>query len=510
MAAPPPRPYITPADVQGTPLARLLIAHPDAAAAVFAHLDYADATLLRAVCVGFRGAVAEHPWAPPLPLPDWVPLYGAGASYAVRTPAGLARWRSAFPAARTLALVGASGTAPPLRDADVAPAAGWGLAGVHVSGVTTLTRAGLAALCGPALTGLCLVGTPFLSGADVAAATAASPRLRTLRLDHIGPLADADLAGWGGVHALDAATDDVGGFTWDGVRHLTSVRELALPLLWGGVNWVGDAFRGLALLTRLRLKNPQGFLTRAPVHGLAGLVAPSSLPWSLRHVTLSGLALEWPPGVEPDGGAALLRPLAGVPDVSLTYCDGVYDDGLCELSGATRLAVTACRDVAGERLAPLGRTLQELVVKLCNSFTGGGLGHLSALRTLTVKFCREFRADALVDAAARCAALEHVDVAWDADAEFDAAAAEAALLAAAAGGAWAFTRGRYAWGYAWAATRRKRQVVQAPAAGGTGSGTYGAPAAGPTPAPVHAAAGAGAGGAGDDAAAAAPSAATPC
>jgi hypothetical protein len=114
-------------------------------------------------------------------------------SNAVRTLAGLARWRSAFPAGRTLALAGTK-HAPSLCDADVAPAATWGLAGVSVWGMRTITRAGLAALCGPALTALCLSYTLLLSAADVAAATAASPRLRTLRLFSIGPLADDDLA----------------------------------------------------------------------------------------------------------------------------------------------------------------------------------------------------------------------------------------------------------------------------------------------------------------------------
>jgi hypothetical protein len=193
MAAPPlpPRRYIRPADVQGTPLARLLIAHPDAAAAVFGFLWYADAAPLREACRGFRGAVAEHPWALPLPLPYWAKL----TDYAVRTPSALAQWRAAFPAARALALAGTAQAPALLRDADVAPAAGWGLKRVRVTGVSSLTRAGLAALCGPALTALWLSCTHQLSGADVAAATAASPRLRTLDLRHVVPLADADLAG---------------------------------------------------------------------------------------------------------------------------------------------------------------------------------------------------------------------------------------------------------------------------------------------------------------------------
>jgi hypothetical protein len=477
MAAPPPR-YIQPADVQGTPLARLLIAHPDADAAVFAHLHYADATPLRAACRGFRGAVAEHPWALPVPLPDRT-THDAALTCAVRTPAGLARWRAAFPAARTLVLAGTD-IAPPLRDADVAPAAGWGLTGVAVDGVTTLSRAGLAALCGPALTTLSLEGTPQLSGADVAAATARAPRLRTVRLDGIRTLADGDLAAWGGVHDLDVFTPGTRGFTWDGVRHLTAVRELALPLSPSLAVWAGDAFRGLAHLARLRLGNPAG--GHAAMRGHAGLFAPGGLPRSLRHVELTGLALEWLPGEAPDGGAALLRPLAGVPDVTLTYCDGVGDGGLCALAGGAtrRLEVAECGDVAGERLAPLGRTLQELSVWCCDRFTGGGLGSLAALRRLTVECCYALQPGALGSAAAGCAALERVDVVWDGYAvpTFDVAAAEAALLVAAGGGSWTFARKVDVRGNRrWEATRRWLPAAPAPEAGGAG----GAPVAAPAP-----------------------------
>jgi hypothetical protein len=485
---PPLRQYIAPADVQGTPLAQLLIAHPDAAAAVFSHLTYADAAPLRAACVGFRGAVAEHPWAPPVPLPLWVT--GLGPSSAVATPAGLARWRAAFPAGRTLEIESPFAPEdPPLSDADVAVAAAWGLTGVAVWSVLTLTRAGLAALSGPALTDLCLRDTPQLSGADVAAVTAASPRLRTLRLERIGPLADADLAGWGGVHDLTAITFPVAGFTWDGVRHFTAVRELDLPLSpHADVNWAGDAFRGLVHLTRLLLASPVGY--RAAVRGPAGLFAPGGLPRSLRRVALHGLVLAWSPGVEPDGGAVLLRPLAGVPDVSLVHCNGVTDGGLCALAGVTmRLEVACCFDVAGERLEPLGHTVRELTVEFCDRFTGGGLGSLAALRRLSVAGCPEFRAGAFAAVAAGCAALARVDVAGNDASEFDAAAAEAALLVAAGGGGdpWTFTRSEYNW----AAVRR---LEPAPAAGGAGGAVVA-----PTPVP--------AGAAGDAAAAAAAAAA---
>jgi hypothetical protein len=400
MAAPPPPPrhYILPGDVQGSPLARLLIAHPDAAGAVFAFLDYADATPLRAACVGFRGAVAEHPWALPLPVPySWWFDHNDRSTF-VRTPAGLARWRAAFPAARTLFLAPAFDW-PQLRDADVAPAAAWGLAGVQLSYMRALTRVGLAALCGPALTALCLSATPQLSGADVAAVTAQLRRLRTLHLDAIGPLADADLAAWGGVQSLTVVLHDMGGFTWAGVRHLTAVRELTLPLLAHAVNWVGDALRGLAHLTRLSLERPFGSkdapLPLARVHGPDGLFAPGSLPRALRHVALEGLLLVWPRGVEPDGGAALLRPLAGVPDVSLSDCRGVGDGGLSALAGATQLTMTEWGDVAGEHLAPLGGSLQELTVSGCDGFTGGGLGRLTSLRWLRVVGCEAFPASSM-------------------------------------------------------------------------------------------------------------------
>jgi hypothetical protein len=481
MAAPPLR-YILPTDVQGSPLARLLIAHPDVAAAVFAHLTYADATPLRAACRGFRGAVGEHPWSLPVPLPDWVLPHDATRPGAVCTPVGLARWRAAFPAGRTLLLVGTSQAAAPLYDADVAPAAAWGLAGVQLNSVFTLSRAGLSALCGPALTALCLVYTRQLSAADVAAATAASPRLRTLNLFDVGPLADADLAAWGGVQSLSVCTRHVDGFTWDGVRHLATMRELTLPLSLGRINWAGGAFCGLTHLTRLHLENSLAHRALANVNAPAGLFAPGSLPRSLRHVFLRGLALEWPPGVEPDGGVALLRPLAGVPEVALSKCDGVGDAGLCVLAGATRLTVSSCRDVAGEHLAPLGGALEELTVKFSGRFSGGGLGSLTALRRLSIHGCLAFRAGALVGIAAGCVALERVDVRWwVSPPQFDVAAAKAALRAATGRRTWKFTRGDGAW----AATRRQRRASPALA----GGGASGVPvAAAPAPAPAAGAA----------------------
>jgi hypothetical protein len=491
-APPPPRRYIAPADVQGGPLARLLIAHPDAAAAVFDHLTYADATHLRAGCVGFRGAVAEHPWTLPVPLPSWVRY--ARDSSAVRTPAGLARWRAAFPEGRTLELVGeAYGKTPPhLHDADVAPVADWSITGVYANSVRALTRAGLAALCGPALTDLCMQSTPQLSCADVAAATAASPRLRTVHLSYIGPLADGDLAAWGGVHALTLATMGVAGFTFAGVRHLTAVRELALPLVSKDDNWVGDALLGLTHLTRLRLGTPSYGL--AAVSGHAGLIAPGGLPRSLQHMALHGLYFLWPLGIKPDGGAALLRPLAGVPGVSLSQCGSVTDGGLCALAGTTRLELYKCNNVTGERLEPLGLILEELTVELCYAFTGSGLGSLAALRRLTVVRCRMFGAGALVGVAAGCPVLERVAVKWGglSAPDFDVATAEAALAAAAGAGSWASTRSDGAW----TAVRRPQQTAAAPAPGG--ATTCAAPVAALTSAP---AAGAATGGTGDDTAA---------
>jgi hypothetical protein len=286
------------------------------------------------------------------------------------------------------------------------------------------------------------------------------------------------------------------GPTWAGVRSLATVRELALPLPLSseGVAWAGDTFCGLPHLTRLSLSNSARGL--AAVHGPAGLFAPGSLPRSLRHVALHRLALVWPPGVEPDAGAALLRPLAGVPDVSLSRCFGLGDGGLRTLAGATRLAVADCDEVAGEHLGPLGRALEELAVKACDAFTGGGLGSLVALRRLVVERCYAFRAGTLVDVAAGCAVLERVDATWTHNLTLDVAAAEAALLAAAGGGgSWAFSRKLQAW----AAKRCPQQA--APAAGNAG----GAPvAAAPAPAPAG---GAAAGSAGDVAATAVPVAA---
>jgi hypothetical protein len=291
----------------------------------------------------------------------------------------------------------------------------------------------------------------------VAAATAASPRLHTLQLHYIGPLADADLTAWVGVHALTVSRVNEPGFPWDGVRHLTTVRELELPLTPHGVNWAGAAFRGLGRLTRLYLECKVGYQP-AVVHGPAGLFAPGSLPRSLRHAALCGLDSEWGDGDEPDGGAALLRPLAGVPDVLLSYCGGVGDGGLRVLAGATRLDVTGCDGVAGEHLEPLGGALEELVVAHCDNFTGAGLGCLAALRWLRVGACPACQLSALGAVAAGCPALERVDVTWYTTPEFDVAAAEAALLAAGGGGEWAFTHGDREW----AATRR-------PSASGAGA-----------------------------------------
>jgi hypothetical protein len=222
---------------------------------------------------------------------------------------------------------------------------------------------------------------------------------------------------------------------------------------------------------------------------------------------ISGLEMGTPnPNLSaaPDGGAALLRPLAGVADVSLTNVDGVDDRGLCELASVTRLKLERCDGVAGERLAPLGRTLEELTVERCDRFTGRGLGSFGALRTLTVHYCSEFQPDALGAVASGCPALERVDVAWEVGGyryrslrlgggmegpPFEPAAAQAALLGAACGGGeWAFTRSDGAW----AAVRRPRLPPQEPPS-----------------APAPAAAGVTAGGAGDVAGAAADATASP-
>jgi hypothetical protein len=488
MAAPPPPPpprrYIAPGDVQGEPLARLLITHPDAAGAVFAHLTYADATHLREACVGFCGAVAEHPWALPLPPPQWLAEAATGGRNMVRTPAGLRRWRDCFPAARTVLLGRSLPRAPQrLGDEHLAAVAGWGVAGVHLAGVPGVTRAGLAALCASrTLAALSLFGTPHLDSGDVAAALASTPLLQQLHLQLVGPVRDGHLA------ALPAS-----------VRSLTLTTLLRSPL------WTGHGYAAAAQLRHLRAwlpcdaPPPRGAFAR--LHHLASLELEGTDGWSdrfaavpdglfdgvsptLQAVTLVAVSLPGGataaaaaaaaatggggPRAPGDGGAALLRPLARVAHVTLRWMEDLTDGGLAVLTGASRLVLDCCRSVVGGPevcavLAP--RSLRQLSVRWCSRFTGAGLGGLAGLEELTVDSCDAFGSAAIVDAAPHCRALRRVGVQGvrlQGHAEFDDAAAEAALLAAAAGGGhgagdgvsrWVFVRAFDGWRYTWTATR---------------------------------------------------------
>jgi hypothetical protein len=451
-------PRVAPADVQGDPLARLLITHPDAAAAVFAHLDYADATPLREACRGFCGAVGEHPWALPAP-----PLMGWGFfaeveafdGNGVKTPAGLARWRAAFPAARTLVLARARGTpgdSELFADAHLATVSQWGLTGVYMHRQDAVTRAGLAALvAGPSLTALVLSRMVHLSGADVAAGLAgALPRLRTLALHCNMYVTDADLAGWGRLHRVDLRpTCD--GFTGAGFGALADVRELTIGLSHEAVGWHAGAFSGLTRLTSLSLVHPILLGTTQLRGGGGGLFA--GVPRSLRRVLLSGARLTWPAGQPHDGGAALLAPLAAVSDVSLRSVHGVTDAGLCQLTGAARLELAGVDHARGDSLAPLAGSLRELAVDCSMSpeggkFTGRGLGALRALETLTLAVCPYFRARRVAALAGGCPALRAVSVSWslcdEDEPPFDAARAQAALRAGPGGGAWRFVP---SWGF---------------------------------------------------------------
>jgi hypothetical protein len=484
-------PQVLPAHLQGDALARGIMADPTLAAAVFAHLTYADATPLRAACRGLRGAVAEHPWALPVPPPWWLLYEYTPERNKVRTPAGLARWHAAFPAARTLLLRASAsdGAAAALGDVALAPLAGWGLAGLHLEGLHALSPAGLARAVGGAassLTALSLASSA-LTPADVAAATAGAPRLAALHLVAArGRVADGHLAGWGGLRVLDLRTRLAGGgggggaeasggppslspapahaFTGAGLAALAAVRELTL-LLPADVAWVPRAFAPLRHLASLSL------LSAASQHpeGASRLAGASRLfeaaPPSLRSVHLGGVALAWAPsggdGDGGDGGAALLRPLAHVPSVLLTDVAGVGDGGLAALvaGGKTqRLTLFACADVEGAALAPpppapgaSSNTLAELHVEGCARFTGAGLAALAALQTLDVADCPRFAPHAaLAGLAAACPALARVRVSWGGEPAaapppppVDAAdALETAFLAGAPTGAdgWAFTR----------------------------------------------------------------------
>jgi hypothetical protein len=415
-----PPPGVAPADVQGTPLARGIMRDPTFAASVFAHLTYADATPLRAACRGFRGAVAEHPWALPLPLDDtlWFTT-DAATTNVVRTSAGLARWRAAFPAARSLLLSDsrhADARGGRLADADMAYVCRSGVAGVQLEGVSGVTPAGLAALtASPALTTLCLSGMPQLSCAHVAEATAvaAAAGLRSLALRRAGGrLTDAHLGGWGGLLSLALETPLCASFTGAGLAALAQLRHLWLGLPRDVTGWPGDVFAALPRLESLSLIlgfTPAGEQHKAVLlRGSVGLFA--GVPRSLRKVLLSGLTLAWTRREVPDGGAALLAPLAGVADVHLDALQGVTDAGLAALVGATRLTLSDCNGVAGEALAPLAASLRELHVDFGSAFTGAGLGGLASLTRLHVQSAPRFTVAAFRSLAAGCPSLASVTV----------------------------------------------------------------------------------------------------
>jgi hypothetical protein len=416
-AHPPPVPRVLPGDVQGTSLAAGMMRGPTVAAAVFGFLTYADATPLREACRGFRGAVGEHPWA--LPVSLWSSSSGRvdQANY-LRVPAQLARWRACFPLGRSLLLSGFRPTEresylvyqipaeAQLTDADLVPLTVWGLAHVSLEGLTRITAAGLAAVCTPALTTLSLqstpqpslLPTPKLSVADVAAATAASaPNLRNLDLVTYGTVADSDLAGWRQLHALTLGLAHLcPNFTGAGLAVLTNLRYLRLLLLFQPViPWSRRVLAGLPCFVRLDLLGTGARATaHAPLAAGCGLL--DGVRPSLQTVRLCALRLEWPaPGGVPDGGTALLAPLARVSRLELWRVFGVTDAGVACLTGARTLELIECPDLVGEALAPLAGSLTCVSVRHCGAFTGAGLGRLSRLTQLEVAGCAAFRLNRL-------------------------------------------------------------------------------------------------------------------
>jgi hypothetical protein len=225
-----------------------------------------------------------------------------------------------------------------------------------------------------------------LPGAAIAAATARCPRLRDVCVTYTqSEMTAADVATWARAHTVTLDLDLVESeFTGRGFDGLTEVRTLTVQLPDPHVFWVGDAFSKLRHLASLTLTPSVPDLTTG-LHGSAGLftgVAPT-----LRRVDVDGVTLTWEGGEEPDGGAALLRPLAGVADVSLTNIIGLTDAGVAALAGAERLALIDCRDV-----------------------TCGALGALRALTRLRVIECPRFCAAAFPSVAGGCRRLERVEV----------------------------------------------------------------------------------------------------
>lgn len=464
-------PTVRPTDVQGGPLAVGIMRDPTFAAAVFAHLDYADALPLRAACRGTRDAVAAHPWSLPIPPPGWPENRRAAERNYVCTATGLTRWRACFPVGRSL-MLGSAPDGRPLSDADLAQVGEWRLAGVHMSLLFVVTQSGLAAVCTPALTALSLYNMPHLSSADVAAAVVAAPRLHTLSLTYAGELRDADLVAFGGIHTLTLGSTQGAGFTGRGLAALASARSLTvwLPLrntvvgLGFGLDddggWPGDAFSGLRHLTHLLVGVPDEYLRSVdfsmPVRGRVGLFA--GVPPSLRSVDLGAVSLAWRADEEPDGGAALLAPLAGVPRVSLRDVSGVDDRGLAALTGVQELVLSNCHNVTCEDLRPLAGSLQRLSMEYLfnESFTGAGLACLTELTHLELRHCSCLHASVLQALMAGRPTLRHVSVAYRESAHALDSIAQAVLGAAAAGGAgWAFTRTQTDGTRTWTATREE-------------------------------------------------------
>lgn len=392
------------------------------------------------------------------------------------------RWLTCFPAARTLLLGDAAcadAVNPPLCDDDLLQlASGRQFTSVYMSHLSLVGGPGLQALCGPALTALVMRDVRQVSGAELAAATARSPRLRTLHVDDIGDVVDADLAGWGRLHHLalePCASDSL--FTGAGVSALTQVRLLHLHLPAANKRLPLAAFQALPRLEELVVRS---FRSDAPeiVDAATGIfVGTGRLPPSLRFVALHGLVLRWAEG-RSDGGAAVLAPLADVGVVRLCVCKGVTDEGLAQLTGAYWLELRHCWGVTGhfDEGAPGAAwgALTDLRVLSCPHFRGEGLARHTALQELIVENCPFFHADVLATLAPRCPSLGYVAIDWRGCKDvynaapppservagmvypqpFDVAAAEAALTAAAAGtgggAGWTFKHGDES---SWTATR---------------------------------------------------------
>jgi hypothetical protein len=365
-------------------------ANQDATGVIFGFLTFEDALPVRAASRTLCGAVAQHPWTAPVPPPAWlVEEDTQDRRNCVCSPVALARWRACFPAARTLLL----NAAPWYHglDAALATAAGWELSSAYIYMPQSLTAAALpslAALSGSALTALSLAELPQLRCAEILAALAGSTRLRTLRLVHVGrdELRVADLpCVWRNslVTAELGATAGVVLAPGDDLRaSLANVRELTLWLPRDARAWPAGAFRGLRRLEVLSLGFPRKYLDSgdyfcSTLRGTRAASLFDGVPASLRRVELRGFELEWAADEEPDGGAALLAPLAHVPDVEMYLVTGVGDEGICQLVGATRLVLDAVYEIeVGPALDTLRSVLRDLTVRHCYELRGDGLPFL--------------------------------------------------------------------------------------------------------------------------------------